>query len=498
MTTSTHRPRFLVTAVVVSLSASLLIAVPGSSSAAEEPLLVPALTGWTAQSDSRVVSPGVEHFRYKETKKSDARTQPRELNILRLDPAKHPLRLESTYGTAAGVAETVRSQLDFMDPVPIAGTNGGYFLPDGGEGIQGFGASARDGVLLGASCSEDRDRYSAVLQYGIPYITKLKTVMSVSSDKDATTKYDLDDINRNPGIAMGCPREAGDTPVSYTDGGGDKHTAYADSTEFVLFTDSYTRPTPTPNLNPYVASDNQLGYEVVLDANGLITEGGPRGGRTVPKGHRILQAIGAAETAWLTDQGAKHATLKVDQELMDLAVPGLDRKITLDESVDILAGGEQLIFNGDNRFKAKENDPNGITIEYDSCSRIYGPDGVKKTTAAAGDICRSARTVIGTDQFGRTVLATITGPRDTYYFDGAFYGEITASLGELNVIDALNLDGGGSSTLLTPVLSTETPTTLMTAFTRQSGTTDRAGDAGERSVADAVYAGQGGRFIPVP
>lgn len=132
MTTSTHRPRFLVTAVVVSLSASLLIAVPGSSSAAEEPLLVPALTGWTAQSDSRVVSPGVEHFRYKETKKSDARTQPRELNILRLDPAKHPLRLESTYGTAAGVAETVRSQLDFMDPVPIAGTNGGYFLPDGG------------------------------------------------------------------------------------------------------------------------------------------------------------------------------------------------------------------------------------------------------------------------------------------------------------------------------------------------------------------------------
>ena len=60
---------------------------------------------------------------------------------------------------------------------------------------------------------------------------------------------------------------------------------------------------------------------------------------------------------------------------------------------------------------------------------------------------RDARTAIGVDSAGRIYLAVVDGPRRGHSV-GATTRELGRMLARLGVIDALNLDGGGSSILL--------------------------------------------------
>ncbi|MEV4949392.1 phosphodiester glycosidase family protein [Streptomyces sp. NPDC053755] len=504
--THTHRsPRRALVAAATALTAGLVLAVPGATSAAENAATTaegaPALAHWTAL-ENRALAPGVEHFRYRESAPNAIRAgAPRELNIIRMDPAKGALRLESTHGLRGGQEESVRTMLAKLPDLPIAGANGSYFANEGTPGvtpetIQTFGISARDGELTSANCttSSSDPRQGVVLQYGIPYIAPLETVITVSGDKEAKESpygektQRIDDVNRNPGGALACPRDADDQAGKvgpYTDAYGKSIAAYTDPTEFVLFDDTYEMPTPKRDVNKKITADDQAGYEVRLDATGRIVEGwAERGGHTVPEGEYILQAIGDHQADWLSRQHQAGAVLTIDQKVVDHSFDGggVPRELPLDESVDIIAGGDRMVTAGTSHYGVDRPSE----YAYGSCGRLYDVTGARKTLVTSADyvktdFCRDTRTVLGVDDHGRTLIATLSGPRDTYAPDGGFLTEVAVPLMTLGAMDVVNLDGGGSTTLLTGA-----------ELTRQSGLTDGPAPGTERQVADALYIGRGG------
>lgn len=474
------------TSAAAVLTTALLLSVPGATSATTR--AVPSVPGWVA---AEQIAPGVEPLHLQDEAIAAPRTAPRALSIIRIDPTLADLRIESTTGRKAGAAETVREQLISQDHKPYAAVNGSYFMLEGrspdnrADSVQSFGATARDGVLLGAACTRSSDRPSLILQYGIVRIANLATAMTVTQkDTPGAQTFAVDDVNRVPGLALACRREPGDgepngddpgtdrDPVTYTDAHGKQVALWPDPTEFVLFTDSYGIPTPKKDTNDKVTADDDPGFEVELDSTGKITGSWPtRGDRLVRKGHRNLQAIGAEESAWLTSMAQAGATLDVTQSVTDL---DLGLPVTLDESVDIVSGGDVLIRNGEDR---------GLK---GSCTNRLDPPA----PGGAQQICRSSRTAVGIDAQGRTLLVTVTGPvapqNPADKVDGAFFPEVTRALMACGAMDAIILDGGGSTTLLTRPGADDT-------LVRRSGVTDTAG---ERPVFDTVYAGPGGYAVP--
>ncbi|MEV0575482.1 hypothetical protein OG521_16560 [Streptomyces sp. NBC_01463] len=65
-----------------------------------------------------------------------------------------------------------------------------------------MGVSVTDGVLHSSSCWTNGDGSNgAVIQYGIPYITRLRTDLRLTA---AGTTVRIDDVNRDPGRSRGC------------------------------------------------------------------------------------------------------------------------------------------------------------------------------------------------------------------------------------------------------------------------------------------------------
>ncbi|MEV6161179.1 phosphodiester glycosidase family protein [Streptomyces sp. NPDC052052] len=467
-------------AVTTALSILALTA-PTAPAADQEPS--PLAANW-AQEVSRTLAPGVTHIRYTE-RVLDNRNEGRVLNIVEIDPAAAAITLESLVGQGDGLTETVADQLAGVSSVaarhPYAGVNGGLFkfrqkhpdhvLPDGAEGttLMHMGVSATDGVLHSSSCwMNGNGSKGAVLQYGIPYITTLRTDLELTAASGVSVR--IDDINRDPGVARGCARDAEDVAVTGQSG------LYTDPDEIVLFTDDYTFPVPKPGIESAITADDDPGYEVVLDANGVVTDARERrGGQTaaeqvhVPAGGRILQGIGTG-AEWLRRNLTRDDRPVIDQKLHDVT---LDRDIPLDGSVDVVSSFHQLLRVG----TIPDELPN-------SCNgQETGADG---TTL----ICTDSRTALGTNTKGHSVLITLTGKTQTdpsvTHEDGDYLQAFARLLdsSELALVDVLNLDGGGSTTLLTGT-EVQTPPT-------DAGKAADGSKYVHRRVADAVYTGVGG------
>ncbi|MET9437744.1 phosphodiester glycosidase family protein [Streptomyces sp. NPDC006551] len=481
-------------AVAAALTAALALTAPATattptaSPTAQEPSS-PLGADWVKNAEVDQSVPGVTRTTWTE-QNLDNRTRPRILQIVEIDPNTAPVGLESTVGAGDGLAETVAEQLAGVSSVPtrhpVAGVNGGLFksedkhpdhvLPAGTppKTLQHMGVSATDGVLHSSSCwGRGLGTSGAVIQYGVPYITKLRTDLSLTLADGTTAR--LDDINRDPGRARGCARDADDKLVAEEITG--ERGVYTDPDEIVLFTGDYRFPVPKPGLDPTVTTEDDPGFEVVLDSTGTVTaarEG--RGGETpgnpdpepqvtVPSGGRILQGVGTG-AAWLRTHLTPGTKVTVGQKLVDTR---LGREIPLDPSVDVVGSFHQVLRDGD------------IPAELpDTCNQT-GPGKAPGTVN-----CTDSRTALGTNVYGRPVLVTLTGqvqPDDTTtHEDGASLRTFASLLDskELGLIDALNLDGGGSAT-------------LMTGTTIHTPPTDRVnGVYVHRDVADSVYAGISG------
>ncbi|MFS0697894.1 phosphodiester glycosidase family protein [Streptomyces nitrosporeus] len=422
-------PRRRATALFAAglLAAALL---PATAARAADTAPASLITSPGYSGTAEAVGPGLTLLTY--TNPEDDRI----VQVLRADPDLAPLTVESTTGAGGALAETTTQMLDSTTSVvsrrPHAGVNGGFWTVQRGN-LAFMGVSVQEGVIQSASCAVPSRAEAVLIQHGRPYISQFTTHLTVSAP--GADPVALDGVNRHPGWMPGCAQGTGAT-ADRSAGGG----IFTDASEIVAFTPQFKAPTPASDGDPRFTEDDDPGAEAVVGADGEVLSLNPdgRGGTAVPAGGRVLQGTGTGAD-WLRAHAVPGTVLTLQERLRD---ERFGDDIPLDASVDVVNGHYPLV--RDARYAYT-----GTNVKVDP------------------------RTAIAVDGPGRTLFVTVTGRtgRDGVTLDG-----LAAILLDLGAVDALNLDGGGSTTLVVE----------QTVRNRPSDAT------GERAVADSVYIGYGG------
>ncbi|WP_425247196.1 phosphodiester glycosidase family protein, partial [Streptomyces sp. NEAU-NA10] len=444
-----------------------------------------------------VVADGIERTTYS----SDS--QPVVVRVAVIDPDEGAVSVRSTVGAAVGVKERTTAMLDTVGTTsadkPYAGVNGGYSVAYKDQDAAGDGileersipmvASVQEDVVQGASCTSGQN--AVVLQHGRPHFTKITTTLEITSDggtagdrtDDATRT--VDGLNRYPGWITFCRQGPDDRSLPYLkdangqpvrDAGGriqylDENGRviksgpyYEDDSEVVVFTSAYGQKTPFPGHTPWVKADNAEGVEVAVDANGyVISKTARRGGTTIPVNGMVLQGIGTTQSGdeagakWLDEHAKVGTRLVREQHATDIGFntdPADDEDLDLDPahpSIDVVNGTHLLMRNAE----------------------VVAPE-------EGGNERPDPRTAIGTDGWGRTLFVTVTAKNQGERL-GVPIHDLAKIMQDLGAVDALNLDGGGSTT-----------------FVVDGQVKNVLADPGgvERPVYDSVYAGRGGHGLP--
>ncbi|MGH9385351.1 MAG: phosphodiester glycosidase family protein, partial [Vicinamibacterales bacterium] len=202
--------------------------------------------------------------------------------------------------------------------------------------------------------------------------------------------------------------------------------------ELVLFTSGFHRTTLT----------SPGGIEVAV-RRGVIESIHDGGGSTpIPPDGLVLSARGAARL-WLLGQLEPGSTVVVS-ELVRPVDPQSNNPWTRAE--DIVGGGPRIVSGG------RED----ITLEREKILPSFSTD-------------RHPRTAIGVLADGRILLATVDGRRPPISI-GMTLSELGRLMIEFGAIDAINLDGGGSTTMVVEGKVVNSPSDA----------------AGERPVSDAI------------
>ncbi|UXM93563.1 phosphodiester glycosidase family protein [Paenarthrobacter sp. JL.01a] len=333
---------------------------------------------------------------------------PWNFQVLTIDPKDYRGQFTSSFGPNLEDRETT-SQLSAAAGA-LAAVNGGFFTMDPKAGAPGdpAGASVHDGKLLSEPVG---DRPSLVIgaKNGTS-IQRLRWQGSVSAPGKGG-ELTLDGIDRVPGLIRNCGG-VGDNPTSLPL--HDITCTHAD--EIVEFTPEFGPSTPAG-----------AGTEVILNAAGTVTAVNDSRGTTVPAGGKTLQAIGA-EADKLASLATVGRHLKVTTELLG----SNGKALKTGGGTDVVNGGPMLVENGTLNVTPKRD---GMVHSNDSNSFYYG--WVHK---------RNPRTIVGEDAQGRTLIVTADGRQTSSL--GLSIKEAADVARSLGMVNAMNLDGGGSTTMV--------------------------------------------------
>lgn len=333
---------------------------------------------------------------------------PWNLQVLTVDPKEYRGQLTSSFGPNLEDRETT-SQLSAAAGA-LAGVNGGFFVLDPKAGAPGdpAGTTVHDGKVLREPVG---DRPSLVIgAKNETSVQRLHWHGSVTA-QDNAGELPLDGIDRVPGLIRNCGG-AGDSPTSLPM--HDITCTHAD--EIIEFTPEFGPSTPAG-----------AGTEVILDAHGTVTAVNHSRGTIVPAGGTTLQAIGA-DADKLTSTATVGSHLKIDTDLLN----GNDKTLKTGASTDVVNGGPMLVENGALNVTPKRD---GMIHPNDSNSFYYG--WVHK---------RNPRTIVGEDAQGRTLIVTADGRQTSSL--GLSIKEAADVARSLGMVNAMNLDGGGSTTMV--------------------------------------------------
>ena len=291
----------------------------------------------------------------------------------------------------------------------IAATNGGYFVIGEGDGTPGdlAGTSVLDGELV----SEAVDgRTSLVLDPdGHPGIATLSTTTTATAADGATRV--VDGHNREPGEIRSCGGDGGDVPTEEP-----RHDfTCTDDSELIAFEPVFGATT-----------DAGAGSEVVLDADGTVVEVRDSRGGPIPADGMVLAATGDA-VGWLAEHAPLGATVTLDVEVSDA-----DGAIELPAGADVVNGGPRLLSDG--RVDIPAAAEGFVWPDDPSFFFRFG-------------LWRHPRTLAGVRPDGTLLLVVVDG-RDPDVSVGASFADSAAILRSLGAVDGVNLDGGGSSTMV--------------------------------------------------
>lgn len=321
---------------------------------------------------------------------------PWEVRVLTIDPRKFRGDLVGDFGPDIERRETTSALAAAKGAT--AAVNAGFFVLDPAAGAPGDPAGVgvyADRLLSEATNGRPSFVFSTDGRHA--HVARHTWTGTVRSGHKTLA---LDGINRVPGLIRNCGG-TGDQPTNHP-----RHdTTCTDPDELILFTSDYGASTPA---GP--------GVELLVDNKNRVTEvRAPRGG-PLPAGTRSIQGTGAKAEA-LRELGPKLTiTSKLKGHTGDY----------------VLNGGPELVRNGRQHATPATD---GMVRPSDP-SFYYG--WVQK---------RNPRTIAGVDTQGRILLATIDG-RSTASL-GLSIAESAAVAQSLGMHEAINLDGGGSTTMVT-------------------------------------------------
>ncbi|MEU3978740.1 phosphodiester glycosidase family protein [Streptomyces sp. NPDC026672] len=289
----------------------------------------------------------------------------------------------------------------------LVAVNGGFFVTSNADGVQGTmsGLGAYDGRLGSMAAGS---RAALILGDGGRHIRVADLTTTVTA-RAGRSSYAVQGVNRVPGLVRDCGRP----------GASPSDLPWQDVTcrltdDLVQFTPAFGADLPT---GP--------GVQAVLDGSGRVVSVGARGGR-VPAGGRVLQGIGSAAD-WLTAHAAPGSRVRVDEVVRDTS----GRRVELDGDDSIVSAAPTLVKNG--------------RVDIDAAAEgVVDPKDLSFGYAWAN--VRQPRTMAGVDKDGRLLLVTVDG-RQTGGSEGFTIREAADFMRSLGAVQALNLDGGGSTAM---------------------------------------------------
>jgi hypothetical protein len=256
------------------------------------------------------------------------------------------------------------------------------------------------------------------------------------SDEFAATSSDgatreIDGLNRKPGLIRACGGEGGDVPTELP-----KHDfTCTDASELILFTPIFGTST-----------DSGEGAEAVLNASGRVVEVRDVRGGPIPDHGSVLSGTGDG-AKWVRAHARPGTKVRVKSNFSTDSA-------SLSGKTGIVNGGPRLLSGGSPDITAYAEG-----FVYPEDPEFYYRFGIR----------RNPRTMAGVTPGGDLLLVAVDG-RKPGYSVGASFREEAAIMDSLGAGEAVNLDGGGSTTM-----------TIGTRLvTRPSDPT------GERPIGDAV------------
>jgi hypothetical protein len=329
---------------------------------------------------------------------------PLDVEVLTVDPKRFQGQVAATYGEDLESTETTSA----MAGDALAAVNAGFFVygPEHGAPGDPAGAGAYNGRILSETVG---DRPALVIDHrtGDAGIQRLSWEGAVRSGGHTV---ELDGINRVPGLIRNCGG-TGDAPTD-----APRHdVTCTDNDETVAFTPEFGDSTPTGE-----------GLEVIVGTHGQILEVREGRGTALEPGQFSIQATGAAAEA-LRAFAAHTGHVDLINQYMDAQ----GKKLPMTPHTQVLNGGPMLVEDGQVH----------VTAERDGMEQAENPGAFYGWTHQ-----RNPRTVAGIDAQGRLVLVTVDG-RQTGSV-GASIAEAADLARDLGLVEAINLDGGGSTTMV--------------------------------------------------
>jgi hypothetical protein len=291
-----------------------------------------------------------------------------------------------------------------------AAINAGYFVvePEDGTPVDLAGISIIGGRMVSEAVN---GRTSLLLPGGVG---GGPSVVALSSEQTATAqdgaRRAIDGINRKPGLIRSCGGVGGDEPTELP-----RHdfTCTGES-ELILF---------TPEFGP--KSESGDGMEAVLDLSGEAVEVRDGRGGGIPPDGTILSGTGDA-AEWLRVHAQPGARISLSTDVYADGDP-----LPLGGDLGVVNGGPRLLRGG----------------EIDITARAEGFD--RKEDPGFYYACggrRNPRTLAGVKPDGALLFVTVDG-RAPDHSVGASFEESARLMQALGAAEALNLDGGGSTTM---------------------------------------------------
>ncbi|MFE2060593.1 MULTISPECIES: phosphodiester glycosidase family protein [unclassified Streptomyces] len=293
----------------------------------------------------------------------------------------------------------------------VAAVNGAFFATVELPGYPGYpgdvlGVEVADGRLV----SEAADGATALILPGPgggrPRVDEVATRLTLRADDGA--RRELDGVNRVPGRILGCGGTGGDLlAATRKPESRPRHNQLCvDDSEIVAFGPEWGVSSPP-------GADGSA--EVLLDGRGRVTDvRRPAGGR-IPRGGSTLAGIGEGAD-WLLAHARRGRRVA-----RDVQVTGREGGSVLAGHTDVIGAGPALVRDGKQWINSAANG--------------FAPGARDE---------REPRTVAAVKKDGTLLLAVFDGR--TASSAGVSLVEAAEEVLRMGAVEAVNLDGGGSST----------------------------------------------------